>query len=1655
MRFRPPLLSLLPSLLVATVLQAQVVTVTPTPSSFTNIIPNSSYNVTFAVTNPDDGQWFTFDTPKGSSPCTYNPSTAYLTLGVPVNIVATCTSGGPSSSGNFKLRATSADSVYVGQGSASWTTGVRRITISAPGGTGVTSATVRIPRPVVRAQFTPQSGEYFDVSTTKVYFNNDDVTTLARFNQWDLEVEVDSLHQLAPGMGLGVTVYACLTNGKCTSDVRTLTMPNDSTPLVDLTAMPLEHTEGGFSGSFGQGLSLAGADVQAGFATPPYVSVGAPRSTGLVFSTRTSYPRALVAANITLPWPAGSADQLKAVLLEGGVRRDSLVVSSPTCATGAVHACRVVLQAEYATGMISGGVSRRWMVVQVSVTSGGVTKVSTDSTEVVLVDRRDSPYGSGWWPSVGMSLAPSGNDRILVSPDGTASIFRGLNDTLYLPPAGSTMTLVKLASGWELRPRGSHARVVFDASGRLLKAVDGSGNRDSLAYDGQGRVVTLFDPMNKTIAFWYNATTGKLDSLVSLPGTAGKRTTRVVIDTATNQLRYDSLSSPAARPVIARYGYQVFGSVKGTALLRARAGRYGSDSVTVLYDSTTASYRPIQARLLAPAVGGSVPIIGYRAADLQGWKSYQSLDSIFVEVTDPLGRWARSRLDRWGGSVHTWDQLGTLSRTAYDPVGRVLWTEGKLADSSRIYSTYDNLGRLVRTYMLRSGSGMLRLDSLTYDSYHRVNARIDSRGGATTYLYDTADRIYSEHGARGGYTTRTFRTDGQLQAIQQPSKTTWDSVQYDNAFHNPVAWYVDSAQLVRSVVLDSMGRAIQEDGRIRVEQQAVLQWQVRRSNMFLDAVGRSDSTVVSQSSVCNDPCTSPSGFTVLWTSKATLDSINRPIQVQVVGDNAATETFNLDRLGRVIGHGAPGGGRDSMVYDLAGNVTKRITRRGDTLTTSYDARNRPDSSYIPGYGTVRRTYGGPQDQLTRLYVTGYVDSLGGVNPNRAFVYDQRGRLTQDTLWTGGVARGATYAYDNLDRISSLADTLGTWVTEYLSTTGLIQRRIAPTGDTLSFAYDSIGRVKSMTLLRGTSKLPGDTLAYSSSGELLSLTQGDHATSPYGNYTAGKWSQVGAYAGKNLGLVLESEFQREVLNFSVPWIEQLRDSMGYDALRRLKSWKERFIFGNTGTVSETYSYDNNGNLTIGGTTPTFASGSNRLTAITRTGGAKSVYWYDGAGNLIQRDDSLSGVFKCSWQYGYNGNGQMVSVRARGTTGSLQLVARYAYDVGGTRIARRVYTNTANCTSATAGYTRYAVRDGQVQYETDSLGTGILRRYVWGMGTDDLVAVQVGTNADSIFYAITDRIGSIRAWTTKDGKLRWWGRYRPYGAVVDSGGTTVNAPYRWTTREFDPETGLYFHRARQYDPSVGRFIQEDPLGRTGSGNPYGYVEGSPLQATDPSGLAAAVPETYTWCSPQSGRCLSADGQMMGNEYWWAPGGGDGGGAGFVDFDGDGYDDISGFADFAYAVQMINTAYLEVNGQTDPDRPGFQIYYQIMDAIRNANWDAGTDVDDMMHQIEHQAGWTRLFAESDYFGQTIINGILSGAIQFNREFLKDGQGAEDEYGSKSFQNTILHESWHFGRCMSGGGWELDSKAEDFAISHTGYVDPNYWLAFIIKPYGSGCLF
>ena len=98
-------------------------------------------------------------------------------------------------------------------------------------------------------------------------------------------------------------------------------------------------------------------------------------------------------------------------------------------------------------------------------------------------------------------------------------------------------------------------------------------------------------------------------------------------------------------------------------------------------------------------------------------------------------------------------------------------------------------------------------------------------------------------------------------------------------------------------------------------------------------------------------------------------------------------------------------------------------------------------------------------------------------------------------------------------------------------------------------------------------------------------------------------------------------------------------------------------------------------------------------------------------------------------------------------------------------------------------------------------------------------------------LSDALGSTLALTDPAGSVLARYTYEPFGTTTVTG--SAFSPYQYTGREND-DTGLYYYRARYYNPVLQRFISEDPIGFRGGINVYSYVGNNPAGSRDPLGL-----------------------------------------------------------------------------------------------------------------------------------------------------------------------------------------------------------------------------
>ena len=133
--------------------------------------------------------------------------------------------------------------------------------------------------------------------------------------------------------------------------------------------------------------------------------------------------------------------------------------------------------------------------------------------------------------------------------------------------------------------------------------------------------------------------------------------------------------------------------------------------------------------------------------------------------------------------------------------------------------------------------------------------------------------------------------------------------------------------------------------------------------------------------------------------------------------------------------------------------------------------------------------------------------------------------------------------------------------------------------------------------------------------------------------------------------------------------------------------------------------------------------------------------------------------------------------------------------------------------------------------------VIARYLFGAGIDDLLGRWLPGEGAS-FY-LTDALNSTRDLIDQTGSARDRTEFGAFGNIVAQSNAAEADRYRFTGRELDTASGLYYFRARWLDPASGRFLSRDPIGfRANDSNLFRYAWNAPSVYTDPTGHTAMV-------------------------------------------------------------------------------------------------------------------------------------------------------------------------------------------------------------------------
>lgn len=526
---------------------------------------------------------------------------------------------------------------------------------------------------------------------------------------------------------------------------------------------------------------------------------------------------------------------------------------------------------------------------------------------------------------------------------------------------------------------------------------------------------------------------------------------------------------------------------------------------------------------------------------------------------------------------------------------------------------------------------------------------------------------------------------------------------------------------------------------------------------------------------------------------------------------------------------SPDTGHASRTYDAAGNLFSSTDSRSSMALYRYDALNRLKSvSYsLSGRSTDVFTWAYDQTGPGFSHGIGRLTSTTYPAGSSNYAYDARGRLTTSTqlvpiAWGATVNLRTHYTHDAAGNIVSIT---------------------YPSGRVLYIGHSN--GLPSSVSLATSAGTPAQAL----------LTQLQHE--PFGAVWAWQWQ---FNSGPQWH---ERAFDSSARLVRYPLGNVLRD-VSYDAADRITAYTHldrstgvastasvvlnqafaydeagRLVQVSSGGVTVGYAYDANGNRlrsvensNAGGYVTrnhTIANYSNRLLSIDNPTRNLS---HDGAGNTIVNVENSKG-----WLAIYDAAGRQIEIATQnaGTAGPRY---RYEYNAHGQRIAKWL-----NTTQQHIGIAFVYDQQGQLLGEYNHLTGAALREYVWFQGIP--VAVMAYEQATTtlptpVFYIHGDHLNTPRVVLDRNGSERWSWLAPPFGDSTPQSNPMGLGEFELNLRMpgqyFDKESGLSQNWHREYDASLGRYTQSDPIGLDGGINTYAYANGNPVSYVDPDGRLA---------------------------------------------------------------------------------------------------------------------------------------------------------------------------------------------------------------------------
>jgi len=790
---------------------------------------------------------------------------------------------------------------------------------------------------------------------------------------------------------------------------------------------------------------------------------------------------------------------------------------------------------------------------------------------------------------------------------------------------------------------------------------------------------------------------------------------------------------------------------------------------------------------------------------------------------------------------YEYNSRGNITRFT-DPIGRETVFEYATND-------IDLLGR-----KQKNGANYDLFEEITYNSGHQPLTIKDAAGQTTTYTYNGQGQLLTlTMPPRAGITeNRTtaydYDDDGYLESVTGPASGATASYTYDSYGRTRTA--TDSDGYTLTYDYDALGRRTRttfpdttftETIYERLHPSRSRDRLGRWTQRLYDALRRLTAT------------TDPLGRTVTqhWCTCGSLEAIvdangngtrwERDIQGRVTREIRANESDWLYEYEQTTSRlKAITDAKDqvkTLTYALDGQLQNIAYTNEEhetpNVTLTYDSAWDRVSTMVDGTGTTTYSYYriGANPTLLGAGQVATVDGPLG-SDTTSYAYDETGRVTSRAINGATV----TYHYDALGRITSETSAVGTFTHQYDGVTSRLKTVTYPNGQASTYSYHpNSGDHRLQEILH---KKPGGaplwkfSYTYDAAGNIETWTQQqDEESANAYDFDFDRAGQLRSAVWRTTDetptiLKRYAYIYDPTGNRTVEQIDDVPVLSAYDGMNRLTNQTPGGTMRFAGSLNEAAT------VTIEGQ-PATVTGDNRFErGVEVSSGTNQVIVkakdYSGNERANTYEVSISGSSKT---FTYDANGNLTSDGTRTLEWDaenrlvrvvigVEEVVSFSYDGEGRRSSR-----------TSGGVTQTFVYDGDDVIQERN-GTTITKTYQYGPGLDRPLVVQ--GLSDTLFF-VADHLGSVVAVTDESGDVVLTRTYDPFGKLT-SGASAEGFSY--TGREWEPDTGLFYYRARFYDASLGRFISEDPTRFAADTNLYRYVLNNPLVYNDPFGWAAAA-------------------------------------------------------------------------------------------------------------------------------------------------------------------------------------------------------------------------